>query len=38
MGAESRADWRSRYRYLVKGFLRAARGYRAERASIEGGR
>ena len=38
MGAESRADWRSRYRYLVKGFLRAAQAYRATRASIVGGR
>ena len=37
MGAESRADWRSRYRYLVKGFLRAAQAYRATRASIVGG-
>lgn len=38
MGMESRADWRSRYRYLVKGFLRAARAYRATRASNGGGR
>ena len=38
MGAENQADWRSRYRYLVKGFLRAARAYRAACASIDGGR
>lgn len=34
MGEESRADWRRRYRYLVKGFLRAAATYRAARASL----
>ena len=33
-GPEYRARWLARYRYLLKGFIRAAKAYRAARGSL----